>query len=272
MDSGRNINMLVDADSIFFKVAYGANSESDLRKNYDHFCRKMELTVKNKLSNLFDEDETFNTYYAVKGNGNFRKDLYKEYKSHRPSLDQDIKDKLNFLHRYSIDNGAIAADGMEADDLVAIWAYEARENEDQYVICGIDKDLLQIPGNHYNYGKDTWQFIDDDEGHLRLMLQCLTGDNADNIPGLKGIGPKKAEKILQGIPEKRRWNRVKAAWRGHGGSLKQLDVSYQLLKMLTSWKEYDDIRTHLYGEATVSEQHDVSQQVDQAEDLHRLSE
>lgn len=263
-----NINMLVDADSIFFKVAYGSTTESDLRKNYSNFCKKMELTVKDKLCNPFDEEEIFTPYYAVKGTGNFRKDIYPEYKSHRPDLDQDIKDKLNFLHRYALDQGAVAADGMEADDLVSIWAYEARENENQYVICGIDKDLLQIPGNHYNYGKDTWQFIDDDEGHLRLMLQCLTGDNADNIPGLKGIGPKKAEKILKDIPEKRRWNRVRAAWRGHGASLKQLEVSHRLLRMLTSWNEYEDIRTHLQNKTVVSKQHDVQEQVNQTESLH----
>jgi len=264
--------MLVDADSIFFKVAYGATSESDLRTGYDTFCRKMELTVKDKLCNLFDEDETFNTLYAVKGSGNFRKDLYKEYKSNRPELDQDIKDKLNFLHRYAVDKGAITADGMEADDLVCIWAYEAREADDQYVICGIDKDLKQIPGNHYNYGKDTWEFINDDTANYNLMIQCLTGDNADGIPGIKGIGPKKAEKILSGVPEPRRWNRVRAAWRGHGAGLKQLEVSHKLLRMLTSWEEFNDLRAHLYGETTVSKQHDLSQQVNQAETVHRVSE
>ena len=57
MDSSKNINMLVDADSIFFKVAYKATSESDLRKNYDSFCRSMEQTIKQKLANPFDEEE-----------------------------------------------------------------------------------------------------------------------------------------------------------------------------------------------------------------------
>lgn len=263
-----NINMLVDADSIFFKVAYGATTEQDLRKGYDDFCKKMEMTVQDKLCNMFDKTETFNKYYAVKGSDNFRKKLSKDYKANRPTLDDDIRDKLNYLHKHAVAKGAITSDGMEADDLVAIWAYEARESEDQYVICGIDKDLLQIPGNHYNYSKDTWQFIDDNEAHLKLMLQCLTGDTADNIPGLKGIGPKKAEKILAGVAKERQWNRVRAAWRSHGASLKQLEISYQLLRMLTTWKEHDDIRTHLYGETVVSKQHDVPQQSDKAEAVH----
>ena len=266
------INMLVDADSIFFKVAYGSKDESDLRVHYDKFCRKMELTIKDKLANPFDEEEKFNILYAVKGRDNFRKDLYKPYKSNRPKLDEEIKEKLNYLFNYSVSKGSVPAHGMEADDLVAIWAYEARESDDQYVICGIDKDLLQIPGNHYNYTKDTWQFVDDDQAHKALMLQCLTGDNTDNIPGLKGIGPKKAEKILQGVPAERRWNAVKKSWRENKASLKQLDISYKLLRMLTTWKDYDDIRTHLYGEAVVSEQHDVPQQSDKAEAVHRLSE
>lgn len=260
--------MLVDADSIFFKVAYGATTEQDLRKGYDDFCKKMEMTVQDKLCNMFDKTETFNKYYAVKGSDNFRKKLSKDYKANRPTLDDDIRDKLNYLHKHAVAKGAITSDGMEADDLVAIWAYEARESEDQYVICGIDKDLLQIPGNHYNYSKDTWQFIDDNEAHLKLMLQCLTGDTADNIPGLKGIGPKKAEKILAGVAKERQWNRVRAAWRSHGASLKQLEISYQLLRMLTTWKEHDDIRTHLYGETVVSKQHDVPQQSDKAEAVH----
>lgn len=264
----KNINMLVDTDSIFFKIAYGNTSESDMRSNYDKFCRKMELTVQDKLCNPFDEDEHFNVHYAVKGKDNFRKEFYPQYKATRPNLDQEIRDKLNFLFKYAVDKGARPADGMEADDLVSIWAHESRDHGEQYVICGIDKDLLQIPGNHYNYGKDTWQFVDDDTAYYNLMLQCLTGDNSDNIPGLKGIGPKKAEKILKGVPTKRQWNRVRAAWRGHTGSLKQLDVSHKLLRMLTSWEEYDSIRAHLPSQTSVGEQHDLSKQSDKAEAVH----
>ena len=70
---------------------------------------------------------------------------------------------------------------------------------------------MQIPGDHYNFVKKTHQFIDDDEAHLKLMLQCLTGDGTDNIPGIKGVGAKTAEKILKGIPMERRWNRVRAS-------------------------------------------------------------
>ena len=38
---------------------------------------------------------------------------------------------------------------------VSIWAAEAREEDRPYFVVGIDKDLLQIPGKHYNFAKRT---------------------------------------------------------------------------------------------------------------------
>lgn len=242
--------MLVDADSIFFKIAYRPASKYKLRQEFDKFCREMELEVKNHVHNLFSEDE-FVVKYAVKGKGNFRKDVYPEYKANRKELDPEIRERLNYLYQHSIDKwNAVPADGMEADDLVCIWAYEAREKEEQYVICGIDKDLKQIPGNHFNYGKRTWDFVDDDKADLCLMLQALTGDGTDNIPGITGVGPKKAEKILSGKPYGKRWARVKAAWRQSQAG--DPNVSLRLLKMITTWEELKDVQKEIESKASIS--------------------
>ena len=209
--------------------------------------------------------------YAVKGTGNFRKDLSPDYKSQRPELDKEVKDKLNYLHKYAVSKGAIQADGMEADDLVAIWAYEALDRKEEYVICGIDKDLLQIPGHHYNYGKDTWQLINEEEALHNLYIQCLTGDATDNIPGLKGIGPKKAEKILAGVPLSRQWNKIKATWKEHGQTIKQLELSHKLLRMLTTWIEYEDIKAYIQDQTSVSKSNDVQEQSNKADQVHTVS-
>tara|TARA_R110002167_G_scaffold117335_4_gene293273 strand:- start:27 stop:818 length:792 start_codon:yes stop_codon:yes gene_type:complete len=256
--------MFVDADSIFFKIAYKSKSQSDLQKNYKTFCTKMRMEVSERLINPFDLEEVLIPVYAVKGKGNFRKDLAADYKAKRPELDKEIKDKLNFLHKYAVKQGAVQADGMEADDLVAIWAYEAIETGNEYVICGIDKDLLQIPGEHYNYGKDNWLSIDQDIAKYNLMIQCLTGDNTDNIPGIKGIGPKKAAKILAGVSTDNLWNKVVATWKEHNQSIKQLDLSYKLLRMLTTWEEYEDIKTYIQDQTIISKSDDIQEQSDKA--------
>ncbi|MDD9803164.1 MAG: hypothetical protein OXU53_11530, partial [Deltaproteobacteria bacterium] len=113
---------------------------------------KLEIRKAIKATMLDIEAQCFASEMkvAVKGHGNFRKDLYANYKSNRVTKD-DIKDYLNYGHKHMLEKyDAVQADGMEADDLVSIWAYEAREEEVPYVIAGIDKDLKQIPGNHYN--------------------------------------------------------------------------------------------------------------------------
>lgn len=264
--------MLVDTDSIFFKIAYKAKNQSELRRSYNSFCNSMKMEVTEKLINPFNEQEKLVVLYAVKGKGNYRKDLSPDYKSNRPELDKKIRERLNYLHKYAVSKGAIQADGMEADDLVSIWAHEALENKEDYVICGIDKDLLQIPGHHYNYGKDTWQLINEEEALHNLYIQCLTGDNTDNIPGLKGIGPKKAEKILAGVPLSRQWNKIKSAWKEHGQTEKQLNLSHKLLRMLTSWEEYEDIKAYIQSETTVSKSNDIQEQSDKATEVRAVSE
>ena len=96
--------------------------------------------------------------------------------------------------------------------------------------------------------------MDHDAGHLNLMRQCLTGDTADNIPGIKGIGSKKADKILNGIPSSRQSSRVRAAWRGHNAV--DPTTSRRLLELLTSLEEYETIRSKAEG-ASVQRKQDV---------------
>ena len=234
--------VLVDADSIYFRAACISNKKNDIRSSIDHTMSEIEATcMMGKLQ------------VAVKGKGNFRKDLYPEYKANRKELDDKLKKALSYGHAHMTSKwDAIEAHGMEADDLVAIWAYEARELEMPYFVVGIDKDLLQIPGNHYNFNKQEHMFVDDDAADLNLNLQCLIGDNSDNIPGIKGIGKVKAAKILDGVPMDKRWDRVKQEWKSHNAG--DPDISRRLLTMLKTWKEYDDIRQQIQDEASVCEQ------------------
>ena len=78
--------MFVDTDSIFFKIAYKSKNQSELRKNYNSFCNKMKMEVSDKMVNPFTDE--LQVLYAVKGTGNFRKDLSPDYKSQRPDLDK----------------------------------------------------------------------------------------------------------------------------------------------------------------------------------------
>lgn len=233
---------IVDADSIYFRAAMANRKTKEIRTMIDTVMLEIEGQCLAEAMKV-----------AVKGKDNFRHLVYPKYKANRPKLDEKVRDALNYGHDYMKTKwDGVQADGMEADDLVSIWAYEARELEIPYVICGIDKDLKQIPGNHYNYNKKVHEFIDDDNANYNLMVQCLTGDNSDNIPGLKGIGPAKAAKILAGVPQARRWSRIRAAWRAHRSG--SPDITLRLLSMLKSWDELNDIRTQFSSQTSECEQ------------------
>ena len=251
---------LIDADSIYFRVACVTQKKNEIRKGID---RCMEETRKNTGCN--------DSVVAVKGRGNFRKDIYDKYKTNRKDLEPHIKEALTYGHQYMVDKyDAVMADDMEADDLVSIWAAERRAEDRDYTIVGIDKDLLQIPGWHYNFVKKESQFVDHDLANLKLMLQCLTGDNSDNIPGIKGIGPKKAEKILAGVPMDRRWTTVKASWNEHKAGDPYL--SRALLTMLTSFEELEIVRTSFKREGLIREQNVLAREESKDEGISGLPE
>lgn len=90
--------------------------------------------------------------------------------------------------------GATVSAGEEADDLLGI----AATDDPGSVICSIDKDLMQIPGRHYNFVTKEEVYVLPKQGVLNFYAQVLSGDATDNVPGLTGVGPVKAKKILEG--------------------------------------------------------------------------
>lgn len=89
--------------------------------------------------------------------------------------------------------GAKLCFGYEADDALGF------NQTDETTLATIDKDLNMIPGKHYNWDKGKSFEVTEQEGMEFFYHQLLTGDSTDNIPGLGGIGPAKAQKILKGL-------------------------------------------------------------------------
>jgi hypothetical protein len=96
------------------------------------------------------------------------------------------------LRKHLMKLGAKMSEGEEADDSVGIASTEGN-----YWIVHVDKDLDQLPGWHYNPVKDEEYYVTEFEGLYSFYKQILTGDRVDNIEGIRGIGPVKADKILK---------------------------------------------------------------------------
>ena len=90
----------------------------------------------------------------------------------------------------------MSVDRLEADDVLAIRNKQLNELGVSNVIVSVDKDLLQIPGVHYNPIKDEIQSITEFSASYNFWKQVLMGDVTDGIYGISGVGPKTAEKIL----------------------------------------------------------------------------
>lgn len=148
--------------------------------------------VKSSLENTFNVLGTKNYRLFISGKGNFRDDLFPDYKANRDGISKPkyYRDIRNYLVTVW---GARVVDGMEADDAIGI---AARELGSDAIIVAVDKDLDQIPGNHYNWVTGESYTVTPESGLRFFYEQVLSGDPTDNIPGIKGIGPAKATKAL----------------------------------------------------------------------------
>ena len=125
--------------------------------------------------------------------GSFREKECPTYKSNREDMRRPAN--LEFCKDYLMKKYGASCDvgQYEADDLLAMNA------GDNTIICSVDKDLLQVPGSHYNFVKDIFMEIDELTGWYNFYSQLLTGDTSDGIVGIHGVGPARAKKILTGL-------------------------------------------------------------------------
>ena len=182
---------------------YSREEGEDYRMWSERYLEPVENAlhlVKQQMNKIMDACDLteFDVVCYLSGGMNFRYEVAttRPYKGnrdakHRPTHEEAIKDYIRGKWN------TVVTDGIEADDQLGIDQCRA----EQYTTCiiSIDKDLNMIPGLHYDFLHDLHYEISEEQGWYLFCKQLLTGDTTDNIPGLEGIGPKKADKILDGL-------------------------------------------------------------------------
>ena len=126
----------------------------------------------------------------------FRHSLTPTYKANRQS---EKPVYYAMIRRYLEERyKALFVDGIEADDALGIVHTNLNEIGVKSVVCTIDKDLLNVPGYHYNPTKGDFKHITPAIAKRNYMFQMLIGDTADNIKGIPGLGKEKTAKLLSG--------------------------------------------------------------------------
>ena len=197
---------LIDGNSILFRAYYGVHSRLTRSDGiptgavYGFFNMVLPLLASAKPNDafvcIFDASRT-----------SFRQDIYPAYKANRQETPADL-----IAQSYLVREGVAAMGvpvlcipGVEADDVIATLARENCTTRDATRVITSDKDLMQLvsdcvflydgmkekeiraPQVLEKFGVRPDQVID---------VQSLMGDSSDNVPGVPGIGPKKAAELI----------------------------------------------------------------------------
>ena len=138
----------------------------------------------------------------------FRDTIYPEYKAQRSPMPDDLRSQIAPIHEVVRLLGWPVLDvpGVEADDVIGTLAVAAANQGMKVIISSGDKDLAQLVNEHITIIDTMSGKVRDLAGveaefgvPARLMLdyQMLVGDTVDNVPGVQGVGPKTAVKLLQ---------------------------------------------------------------------------
>ena len=197
---------LIDGNSLVFRAYYGVHgnlTRSDglpIGAVYGFF--NMILPT---LANAKENDSFVCVFDASRIS--FRQDIYPQYKANRRETPADLLQQSELIrigvHEMGIP--VLCIPGVEADDVIATLATQNCNKTNTTRIITGDKDLMQLVSNCvflYDGMKD--KEIHENEvvekfnvkPNQVIDVQSLMGDSTDNVPGVPGIGPKKAAELI----------------------------------------------------------------------------
>ncbi|MFZ2190077.1 MAG: hypothetical protein WAV48_04815 [Candidatus Magasanikiibacteriota bacterium] len=193
---------LVDMDIVCFRCA--ASCEPSKTRDWVEPLEVAVRRAEEMMERILVETQATSYKAFLTGQDNFRKEFNPEYKANRkdktpPRWLQDLREHAVLIYNASV------SDGQEADDEMGIAQDKVgktnkwHEGEYSTVICSIDKDLLCIPGRHYNFVTMQHKEQSPLEAIQHFYYQLLMGDKADNIFGFDGLARQTIPQKLQHV-------------------------------------------------------------------------
>ena len=193
---------LIDADKLKHLVAYDVSS--DLKQNRQREPDRLVYHIENRLADIHRQFSAAGYIFCFSGKSHdtFRSSIavIKKYKGSReidPSFyDGKIEDMADVVRFVRKQYPTLLFADLEADDVLCFL-----QTEDTFIFSN-DKDLNQIPGNHFCTETKDLKIISEEEAFKNLWYQMIIGDSTDCIPGLPRYGPVAARKIIDEVPLK----------------------------------------------------------------------
>ena len=154
------------------------------------------------------------THLAVvldKSGRSFRNEIYPDYKANRPPAPEDLVPQFPLIRdaTRAFSLPCIEEPDVEADDMIASYARAAQKEGWDVTIVSSDKDLMQLVGEENGAKIDMLDTMKNARIYIDEVVEkfgvppekvgdvlALMGDTADNIPGIYGVGPKTASKLI----------------------------------------------------------------------------
>ena len=202
-----NATLVVDALNLAFRWKH--QGRTDFRYEY-------QSTVQS-LAKSYDCKRII--IAADWGSSTYRKAISPDYKQNRKDkfAEQSEEERIafeEFFEEFEATLALLAEDypvlrykGVEADDIAAHLVKYRNKYDLEYVwLISSDRDwdlLIQENVGRFSYVTrkevrlDNWREHYDIEPDMYISMKCLTGDKGDNVPGIPGIGPKRAVQLIQ---------------------------------------------------------------------------
>lgn len=196
--------LLIDSSSYIYRAFYALpplTSPKGMPTGAIYGFVRMML----KLLKDFDP-EYIAAVFDTKGK-TVRHESFQEYKANRKEAPDDLTVQIPFIEQIIVDLGIkiLKMPGYEADDIIATLAKKAAKENYEVIIVSPDKDMLQLIDERikvYNPVNDTLydreKVIEKYSVEPSQFIDYLTmiGDSIDNVPGIKGVGPKTASVLI----------------------------------------------------------------------------
>jgi DNA polymerase I len=222
--------VLIDGDEIAYRTAFACEKEFKWDSDTISLCTSehdLRTGLDYQIAKAQQETMATKTRVALTSKTNFRFDLLPEYKGNRTARKPL---GLNYCKEYlTAEYGAEIHEGIEADDLLGIWAC----NQKDKIIWAVDKDFLTVPCNLYR--NNTVMVITEQDADYNLRIQTLVGDATDNFKGAKGFGEKTAIKWLATFGDS--WVSVLKAFKKAGQTTEECVINAKLARILRSFED-----------------------------------
>ncbi|QWC00419.1 DNA polymerase I [Mycoplasmatota bacterium] len=204
--------LLIDASNLLFRSYYATAYSGNLMKTKDGkytngiygFVRAMNTLLKRDYTHIIVALDSIGKTH--------RHEIYEDYKGTRQDTPAELKEQFPYMEDFLDAAGVYCyrKESYEADDVIGYAAKHFKSDFDEVMIYSNDQDLMQLIDDNVfqlisKKGLSEIDIMNKESLYEKMSLspeqipdyKGLVGDSSDNIPGIKGVGKKTAEKLLK---------------------------------------------------------------------------